>query len=167
MPPAEIHVSRSLRKTIAQRRFRVTIDHDFNAVVAACAGARREGGGTWITADMTAAYERLFRKGHAHSVECWQGDELVGGLYGVSIGLVFFGESMFSRARDASKVALVKLCDLLKVWGYVLIDCQVHTQHLQSMGAYTIPRKSFATVLENACSVPAIPRSWSLQGEDA
>lgn len=162
LAPHEVRVSRSLGKTLRSGRFDVTFDRDFAGVLAGCATARHAGGGTWITPDMSRAYLNLHRRGHAHSVEAWQDGELVGGLYGVAIGLVFFGESMFSRRTDASKVAFVHLCRWLQQWGYVLIDCQVHTGHLQSLGASSIPRKSFAAVLENACAVPPAPRAWTM-----
>lgn len=161
LAPQEVKVSRSLRKTLRREPFEVSYDRDFSGVLAGCATARHAGGGTWITDEMARAYTQLHRRGHAHSVECWQGGELVGGLYGVAIGLVFFGESMFSRCTDASKVAFVHLCRWLQEWGYVLIDCQVHTDHLQSLGGGSIARKSFAAMLENACAVPAAPRAWT------
>jgi leucyl/phenylalanyl-tRNA--protein transferase len=159
--PDEVKTSRSLRKTMRRGSFGVTFDCDFAGVLEGCATVRRDGGGTWITDDMARAYLNLHQRGHAHSVECWQAGELVGGLYGVAIGLVFFGESMFSRRTDASKVAFVQLCQWLREWGYVLIDCQVHTQHLESLGAGSIPRKSFAVMLENACAVPPAAGAWS------
>jgi leucyl/phenylalanyl-tRNA---protein transferase len=161
LAPQELKVSRSLRRTLRRETFEVTYDRDFAGVLAGCATARHAGGGTWITDEMARAYTQLYRRGHAHSVECWQAGELVGGLYGVAIGLVFFGESMFSRRTDASKVAFVHLCRWLQDWGYVLIDCQVHTEHLRSLGAGSIPRKSFATMVENACAVPAAPCAWA------
>jgi leucyl/phenylalanyl-tRNA--protein transferase len=158
--PDRVRISRSLRRRIQRGDFQVTYDRDFQGVLIGCATARRDGGGTWITRDMSAAYQALYLKGHAHSIECWQDGQLVGGLYGVAIGLVFFGESMFSRRTDASKVALVQLCSWLREWGYVLIDCQVHTDHLASLGAEPIPRKTFASMLENACAVPPGRRAW-------
>lgn len=158
--PERVRVSRSLRRRVERGDFEVTYDRDFQGVLTGCATARRDGGGTWITREMSAAYQALHLKGHAHSIECWRDGELAGGLYGVAIGLVFFGESMFSRRTDASKVALVQLCAWLREWGYVLIDCQVHTDHLASLGAEPIPRKTFATMLENACAVPPDPRAW-------
>ncbi len=158
--PDRVRVSRSLRRRIQRGDFEVSFDRDFQGVLTGCATARREGGGTWITRDMSAAYQALHLKGYAHSIECWQDGQLVGGLYGVAIGLVFFGESMFSRRTDASKVALVQLCGWLREWGYVLIDCQVHTEHLASLGAEPIPRKTFASMLENACAVSPGRRAW-------
>ena len=165
LAPSEVRISRSLRRALNQNRFTVTHDRDFCGVLTGCAGARRDSGGTWITNDMAQAYLNLHRRGHAHSIESWQDGELVGGLYGVAAGLVFFGESMFSRRTDASKVALVHLCQRLRDWGYVLIDCQVHTAHLESMGAYSIPRKSFANMLENACTVPPLAQAWADSSE--
>ncbi|TRX76507.1 leucyl/phenylalanyl-tRNA--protein transferase [Pseudomonas mangiferae] len=145
--PDELHVSRSLAKVLRQERYRVTFDHCFEAVIGACAAPRAYASGTWITPPMQAAYIDLHHRGLAHSVEVWQGDELVGGLYGLAIGQLYFGESMFSRADDASKVGFVTLVERLKTWGFVLIDCQMPTRHLQSLGARSIPREEFASYL--------------------
>ena len=139
----EVHVSRSLNKVLKSTRFRVTLDTAFPAVVRACAEARRDHEGTWITPAMEDAYVHLAELGHAHSVEAWQGDSLVGGLYGVAVGKMFFGESMFSRVSDASKVALVSLARQLERWGMPVIDCQMSTSHLASLGARDIPRADF------------------------
>lgn len=145
--PAEVHVSRSLRKVLRQGRFRVTFDQDFAAVIAECAGPRNYTDGTWITDDMQRAYLALHEQGHAHSVEVWDGDALVGGLYGLAMGRLFFGESMFSRADNASKVGFVTLVEHLQQAGFVLIDCQMPTDHLHSLGARSIPREVFAGYL--------------------
>ena len=131
-------------------------------MVAACAEPRRRGNdGTWITPGMAAAYSRLYREGHAHSVECWLDGRLAGGLYGVAMGRVFFGESMFSRRSDASKVGLVQLCRSLGAWGFGLIDCQVLTGHLLRMGAEQIPRADFVTLLNRLCSLPGHRGPWN------
>jgi len=140
----EFVVPRSLRKVVAQRRFEIRVDSAFVRVIEACAEPRADGGGTWITADIVDAYSELHRRGYAHSVEAWQGDALVGGLYGVAIGRMFFGESMFTRLPNASKVALVHLIDLLKRRAMPMIDCQQQTEHLARFGARPIPRREFA-----------------------
>jgi leucyl/phenylalanyl-tRNA--protein transferase len=153
--PAELHVSRSLRKLLRQQRYRVTFDHDFAAVIDACAGPRSYADGTWITSNMQAAYRELHAQGFAHSVEVWDGDTLVGGLYGLAMGQLFFGESMFSRADNASKVGFATLVEHLRDAGFVLIDCQMPTDHLHSLGARAIPRTEFAQWLANHLDLPA------------
>lgn len=152
--PAEVHVSRSLRKVLRQDRFRVTFDRDFAAVIAECAGPRNYTDGTWITDDMQRAYLALHDQGHAHSVEVWDGDALVGGLYGLAMGRLFFGESMFSRADNASKVGFVTLVEHLQQAGFVLIDCQMPTDHLHSLGARSIARETFADYLNQYLDQP-------------
>lgn len=146
--PDEIRVRRSLTKRLRNGGFRVTADTVFERVVAACAAPRDGQPGTWITAEMRAAYGRLHRLGAARSVEVWRAGELVGGLYGVAMGPVFFGESMFSRQADASKVALVHLARAMAAGGGRLIDCQMHTGHLASLGARDIARSEFIGYLE-------------------
>ena len=146
IPLDKFHMSRSLRRTIRSGRFSVTLDRDFHAVVLACAD-REE---TWINTDIERAMLALHGSGHAHSVEVWQAGELVGGLYGVKLGRAFFGESMFSRARDASKVALAWLVARLKAGGFTLLDCQFMTPHLASLGAVTVPRKTYVALLSAA-----------------
>lgn len=146
--PEEIKVRRSLAKRLRNAGFRVTADTAFDAVVRACAAPRPHQPGTWITAEMRAAYGRLHALGAAHSVEVWQGNELVGGLYGVALGPAFFGESMFSRRPDASKVALVSLARAMATGGGRMIDCQMHTEHLASLGARDIARAEFIGYLE-------------------
>ncbi len=141
--PAEIKVSRSLRRRLARQDYEMRWDTSFRAVMEACAAPRSGQDGTWINAAMIEAYERLFHLGHAHSVETWMDGELVGGLYGVAVGCAFFGESMFSRKSDASKLALVHLARRLDAAGVGLIDCQMSTRHLASMGAREIPRAEF------------------------
>lgn len=163
--PDALKISRSLRKSLRKGVFRVTLDTDFAAVMAACAEPRADGLGTWITHDMFRAYLRLHELGYAHSVEAWQDDRLVGGLYGVALGRVFFGESMFARATDASKVAFVHLVEQLRDWGFVLIDCQVYTGHLASLGATPLPRPEFVAWLRQY-AVPPDPRGvwqWDRQ----
>ncbi|QQE87007.1 leucyl/phenylalanyl-tRNA--protein transferase [Azotobacter chroococcum] len=153
--PQELHVSRSLRKTLRQERFQVSLDRDFSAVIQACAGPRDYADGTWITPEMQAAYRELHRRGIAHSVEVWQNDNLVGGLYGLAIGQLFFGESMFSHVDNASKVGFATLVRRLEQWGFVLIDCQMPTQHLQSLGAHSISRSEFADYLKRYLDQPS------------
>ncbi len=145
--PAELHVTRSMRKTMRSGRFDVTADRDFEQVIMACRQPRRGEAGTWITTQMVDAYLRLHRAGYAHSVETWVDGELAGGLYGVAIGRAFFGESMFTHVADASKVALIALTRQLHAWNFGIIDCQMRTQHLASFGAREIPRAEFAQQL--------------------
>ncbi len=145
--PENLKVTRSLRQSIRKYQFESRIDHDFAAVMAAC-GDPQFRDGTWITDEMRAAYQKLHELGHAHSVETWQQNALVGGLYGVQLGKVFFGESMFSRVRDTSKFALKCLCEHLIEQDVVMIDCQMATSHLLSLGAQLMPRSEFANLLE-------------------
>lgn len=145
--PDELHVSRSLRKRMRHGDYRVTFDKAFAEVIQGCAGPRSYADGTWITTPMQDAYARLHEIGVAHSVEVWQQWQLVGGLYGIAMGELFFGESMFSRATDASKVGFVTLVERLREWGFALIDCQMPTRHLESFGARSIPRAAFAEAL--------------------
>ena len=155
LDPERLRISRSLRKTVRHRVFDVTLNRDFVAVIRACAAPRMSESGTWITPEMEAAYIELHRHGFAHSVECWQDGELAGGLYGVAVGRMFFGESMFARVSDASKVALVQLTRQLAQWDFALIDCQVHTPHLVSLGATAMSRREFTVILQQACALPA------------
>lgn len=149
--PSELRVSRSLRRLIKRNVFHITFDQDFEAVITGCAEAKRSyGEGTWITDEMKSAYIALHNAGWAHSVEAWQDDRIVGGLYGVAIGRVFFGESMFSCVSNASKVAFVTLVEQLKRLNFTLIDCQVKTDHLMRFGAREIPRKAFIAAIEAA-----------------
>jgi leucyl/phenylalanyl-tRNA--protein transferase len=156
LPPQEIHISRSLAKLLRQARFRVTFDQAFADVIQGCAGPRNYTDGTWITSPMQAAYIELHERGVAHSVEVWKDDELVGGLYGLAIGRIFFGESMFSRTDNASKVGFATLVRHLHDWGFVLIDCQMPTQHLQSFGARPISREKFARYLQLYLDQPTV-----------
>jgi leucyl/phenylalanyl-tRNA--protein transferase len=153
----ELHVSRSLRKRLRSGMFTVTADRAFDDVMAGCAEPRADADGTWITPTITAAYGGLYRLGHAHSIETWRGDALVGGLYGVSIGRVFFGESMFARESDASKVALAHLARQLQRWHFELIDCQMSTGHLASLVARGIPRREITRRIRVLGPRPAVP----------
>jgi leucyl/phenylalanyl-tRNA--protein transferase len=159
--PAELKISRSLDKTLRNRSYEVRFDSAFNEVIASCAAPREGVSGTWISDPMIEAYLELHRLGHAHSVETWIGDELAGGLYGVAIGGVFFGESMYSRGRDASKIALAALVARVKAEGFGLIDCQMHTRHLETLGAREIPRARFSRLLEELIHYPRSPGMWS------
>jgi len=158
--PGELHVTRSLAKTLRNRAYEVRVDTAFEEVVRGCAAPRPSQPGTWITAEMRAAYRRLHGLGYAHSVETWIDGALAGGLYGVGIGRVFFGESMFSRARDASKIAFVHLVGRLLAEGYGLVDCQMHTAHLESLGARQVPRAEFARRLRELVDYPRPPGRW-------
>lgn len=145
--PHQIRIRRSLRKVLRHGHFNITFDQAFEDVIHQCGALRQDREGTWITAPMKAAYCQLHQQGYAHSVECWQEGALVGGLYGIALGRVFFGESMFSQATDASKVALASLCYHLDQCGYQLIDCQVHSDHLERLGAQEIDRTLFLDYL--------------------
>jgi leucyl/phenylalanyl-tRNA--protein transferase len=146
--PTEFRISRSLRRTLHRGDYEVRLDTAFDAVVAACAGTPRDGqAGTWITPEMQAAYGRLHELGHAHCVAAWIDGKLAGGLYGVALGRVFYGESMFTRRTDASKIALAHLCEHLRRLEFGIIDCQMETAHLASLGARPIPRSEFTTLL--------------------
>ena len=162
--PAEVRVSRSLKKTLKRGALTVSLDRAFDQVISACAEPRPDSGGTWLVPEMIAAYRRLHRHGFAHSVEVWHQGALAGGLYGVAIGGVFFGESMFTRVTDASKLALVHLCRTLEEWGYGLIDCQVLTGHLLRMGAVQIPRAEFVDLLDHWCELPGRTGPWGEPG---
>lgn len=155
----ELHVSESLRKVLRRKPFEVRVNSAFRAVMTQCAAPRDGQDGTWIMPEMIDAYERLHQLGHAHSVECWQDGALVGGLYGVQIGRMFFGESMFTRVPNASKVALVHLVEWLRPLGFPMIDCQQETEHLASLGARPIPRAAFvqriATLVQESASLVA------------
>lgn len=156
----EVHVSRSLRKTIRSGRMQVTLDNCFGQVMRGCAEPRRGQDGTWITDEMTHAYQRLFDIGCAHSVEVWLGGQLVGGLYGVSLGRMFFGESMFSRVSDASKVGLVALVKQIERWGFTCVDCQMSTGHLSSLGAREIPRATFLRHVRSLVRQTPVRSPW-------
>ncbi|WP_369026860.1 leucyl/phenylalanyl-tRNA--protein transferase [Qipengyuania sp. RANM35] len=145
-----LHISQSLRKTIRQNRFQVTCDRDFASVIAACAEPREEHAESWISNRIEASYNALHRAGHAHSIECWEGGRLVGGLYGAAFDRVFCGESMFSRTKDASKVALVWLVAAMRDAGYEVLDCQFMTDHLASLGAVAMPQSAYVSLLASA-----------------
>ncbi|MDH4039757.1 MAG: leucyl/phenylalanyl-tRNA--protein transferase [Gammaproteobacteria bacterium] len=163
--PGELHISRSLRKVLRRDGFALAVDTAFARVMAACAGPRRDTDATWIGREMLAAYIDLHRRGYAHSIEVLDAaGELVGGLYGVAIGAVFFGESMFSHRADASKVALVGLVDILRRGGFGLIDCQVGNPHLESLGARDIDRLDFEALLAQNTVIQTDPGAWSLPG---
>ncbi len=182
--PGEVRVTRSLAKRIRNAGFEVRVDTAFVEVMRACAAPRPPAGrvsggvllagaasredapGTWISPAMIAAYTRLFEAGYAHSVETWRDGVLVGGLYGVAIGRMFYGESMFSREPDASKVALVRLARQLQRWEFGLIDCQMETPHLASMGARTMPRAAFTARLSELVNLPHLPGPWHFDAPD-
>jgi len=155
IPLDGLHISRSLAKFMRQMSFEVTYDQAFVGVIAKCAEATIERENTWINPGIEFLYSKLHEAGHAHSVEVWEAEKLVGGLYGVSIGGAFFGESMFSRATNASKIALVKLIERLNAGGYTLLDTQFMTDHLKTMGAIEISRETYLGLLENALEVKA------------
>jgi len=159
----ELHVSRSLRKTTRSGRFVVTADRAFSAVMTGCAEPRADAEGTWITTEMRAAYARLAALGYAHSIEAWGDGQLVGGLYGVAIGRIFFGESMFARVPDASKVAFDTLVRHLQRWQFRMIDCQMPTAHLASFGAREIPRRDFLVEVNRAVVEPPVPGPWTFE----
>ena len=160
--PSRIHVPRSVKKELNRGTYQVRYDTAFPLVIAACARVPRPGQyGTWITRDMERAYVRLHRDGYAHSVESWADGQLCGGLYGVSLGAVFYGESMFSLAPDASKVAFVTLARRLQGWDFELIDCQVETEHLSRFGAEHWPRARFIQALQHALGAPTRQGPWT------
>lgn len=154
--PDQLHISKSLRKTLRQGIYRVTFDNCFRAVMTACAAPRSYADGTWISDEIIAGYSALHERGFAHSVEVWRDDELVGGLYGMALGQIFFGESMFSRADNASKVGFAHLVRQLLAWDFKLIDCQVANEHLFSLGAVEIPREEFQRMLVNFAYKPDV-----------
>ncbi len=163
--PAELNLSRSLRKRLRARAFDVRADTAFEVVMRACAAPRAGQPGTWITGEMVAAYRVLHECGHAHSVEAWLNGELVGGLYGVAIGRMFYGESMYTRATDASKVALAHLVRQLSRWNFGLIDCQMKTPHLARFGAREIPRAEFMRKLGELVNYEPSAGVWRLDDD--
>ena len=163
LPPSQLRVSRSLRKSIRREPYRITTDTAFAATIEGCGAAPRPGqSGTWITDELIEGYLALHERGFAHSVEAWRGEELVGGLYGVSLGTCFFGESMFARAPDASKIAFVTLVGHLLDWGFRVVDCQVYTDHLARLGARRWPRHRFLAELQAALEEPTRRGPWCL-----
>ena len=164
MTTRDLIVQRSLRKSIKRKPYRLAMDTAFGEVLRGCADVPRPGQtGTWLIPDMVDAYEQLHELGFAHSVEAWLGDELVGGLYGVSRGATFFGESMFARAPDASKIAFVASVRQLDAWHIGLIDCQVHTEHLERFGAYEVPRLEYLEMLAVTLDEPTKRGKWSFE----
>jgi leucyl/phenylalanyl-tRNA--protein transferase len=154
--PEQFQPSQSLRKLLRKNHFRVTFDQCFTRVMQACAAVTTDRPATWISDDIIAAYSQLHKLGHAHSVEVWQDDQLVGGLYGIAMGQVFFGESMFSRASNASKVAFATLMSQLAQWRFAMADCQVVNDHLLSLGAIEIPRSDFQRLLQTHTPQPSL-----------
>lgn len=164
--PENFKTSKSLRRLINKHKFRIRFDHDFKSVIHHCATIPREGQGhTWITEEMGEAYITLHQMGYAHSVEAYYDRKLAGGLYGVSLGKAFFGESMFFLITDASKVALYYLVERLKCWNFKLIDAQIETSHLASFGANPIPRSEFLDLLHKAVKEPSVIGSWERSDE--
>jgi len=158
--PASVHVSRSLRRILNKKDHRVTFDRAFETVIRACAELRPGQDGTWLTPAMQTAYTLLHHQGWAHSVEVWRNDVLIGGIYGVAIGGAFFGESMFSRAPNASKIALVSLARQLAGWNFTLLDAQVGSAHLYTLGAVDLPRREFLQRLSGALALPGRSQAW-------
>lgn len=166
LPVDELRLARSLRKSLRKRPYTLRLDTAFREVITACASVPRPGQeGTWITDEMIDAYVELFDMGFAHSAEAWQEGELVGGLYGVSLGAIFFGESMFARADDASKIAFATLLGQLRRWGIDTVDCQVYTDHLARFGAREIPRRAFLERLSDALRADTLRGPWRFEGD--
>jgi len=162
--PAQWQPPRRLARTMRSGRYRVTADNAFESVIRACAETpRRHEKGTWILPQMIEAYSELHREGFAHSVECWEGDELAGGIYGVSIGACFFGESMFHRRTDASKVAFASLMECCRAWDFLLLDAQLPNPHLERLGGVTLPRSEFLARLREAVKLPTRRGTWVIQ----
>lgn len=158
----QIHISKSLRKTLNKKKHKITFDKDFSTVIDACSAPRnKQDGDTWITPEMKAAYSKLHQRGIAHSVEVWEEEMLIGGLYGIALGRVFFGESMFSAKSNGSKIALISLAHQLKQWHYRCIDCQVYNDHLASLGAIEVSRKAFKSIL--ADHVQGVSDHWQIK----
>jgi leucyl/phenylalanyl-tRNA--protein transferase len=158
--PAETYISKTMRQVLRRKVFEVSFDRDFRAVMRGCQGPRKREKGTWITEEMMEAYIRLHESGIAHSIETWQNGELMGGLYGISLGRCFFGESMFTRVSNASKAAFITLSMRLRELGFVIIDCQVYTSHLESLGARHITRDEYIAILEEGLMYETIQGSW-------
>jgi len=158
--PQELKVSRSLKKTLRNRDYEVRLDSAFTQVMQGCAQPRKDQAGTWITPPMIAAYTQMHRMGIAHSAETWVEGELVGGLYGIALGRMFYGESMFTTVTDASKIAFVHLVWQLRRWGFGMVDCQMKTEHLASLGARDIPRADFVRRLGKLTQDPPIAMPW-------
>jgi leucyl/phenylalanyl-tRNA---protein transferase len=161
LAPAQVHISRSLRKVLHRQAHCITMDRAFDEVIHYCADLRQDGQGTWITDDMQQAYLALHQLGYAHSLEVWQEHRLVGGLYGIALGRMFFGESMFSLADNASKIAFVALCRQLEQWDFEMIDCQLPTGHLSSLGARPMSRSEFLLQLRQNTQNPDPTGHWN------
>lgn len=159
----QVRISKSLAKTLRQRPYHVTFDQAFAEVVKRCAGPRRGAHGTWITYGMQQAFIQMHQHGYAHSVEVWQEQTLVGGLYGAALGRMFYGESMFTQVPDASKIALITLCRHLHHWGYPLIDSQTPSPHMLRMGAQPMARPRFSRHLDELCKQPPHPSPWQIE----
>ena len=158
--PGGLKVSRSMKQVIRRNTFKITFDRSFRQVINSCSRAKRRNQGTWITKDMIEAYIKLHESGYAHSVEAWQKGTLAGGLYGISLGRSFFGESMFSDASNSSKAAFIVLAQVLFASGFSIIDCQVHTGHLESLGAEFIGRDEFIKIVNNSLKHETLRGSW-------
>jgi leucyl/phenylalanyl-tRNA--protein transferase len=165
LPTSEVHVSRSLNRRLRRADYEVTFDRAFADVLRECAAPRRNEGGTWLVPSMRRAYQSLHEQGTAHSVEVWREGVLAGGLYGVALGHMFYGESMFSRQTDGSKIALVVLAGHLSKWGFPIVDCQMQTTHLATMGARAIPRVAFLRMVSELVVKPAVSCPWVLDEE--
>ncbi|MGH9173613.1 MAG: leucyl/phenylalanyl-tRNA--protein transferase [Vicinamibacterales bacterium] len=162
LPTDALHVSRSLRRRLRRRDYRVTMDQAFSQVLHACASPRGNEAGTWLVPSMLRAYRRLHDAGAAHSIEVWNDTSLAGGLYGVAIGRMFFGESMFSRKTDGSKIALVTLAAQLARWEFPVIDCQLQTTHLTTLGARAVARAEFVRLVDRLVQQPSVPAPWNV-----
>lgn len=157
--PEHLHVSRKMKTVLKKGEFRVTVNREFGKVIEMCSKPRRNGEGTWITEEMKNSYTELHQKGFAHSVEVWKRDELAGGLYGVSFGKMFFGESMFSLVSNSSKLGFIKLTEYLKDKGFLFVDCQVDTDHLRSLGAISVDRDKFLKILEEGVNLNGMEKT--------
>jgi leucyl/phenylalanyl-tRNA---protein transferase len=162
LPTSEVHVSQSLRRRLRRADYEVTFDRAFAEVLRECAAPRRNESGTWLVPSMRRAYQHLYEQGTAHSIEVWMGGALAGGLYGVALGRMFYGESMFSRQTNGSKIALVVLATHLSKWGFPIVDCQMQTTHLATMGAREIPRAAFLRMVTELVAQPGMSNPWVL-----
>lgn len=158
--PESIHISRSMKKEMRRQRYRLTIDQDFKSVMHQCRTIREQAEGTWISDDMETAYNQLHKEGYAHSVEVWDGDELVGGIYGLALDRIFFGESMFSKQPNTSKLAIIHLCQFLANQGIQWLDCQVPNPHLETLGGIYMPRSEFTKKLKTCCRTTDSIANW-------
>jgi len=165
LPTDAVHISRSLKRRLRRDDYTVTMDRAFREVLEACAAPRRDAPGTWLVPSMKRAYQRLFDAGAAHSLEVWMDGSLAGGLYGVALGRMFYGESMFTRRTDASKMALAVLAAQLARWDFPIIDCQLRTEHLASLGAIDMPRRQFVKTVERLVQLPPVPAPWRLDDD--